>query len=40
MVTNRTVSVKSYGYIISAACFAIQAAGIGSYVTYGVFFLN
>ena len=31
-------TIKSYGYIIFAACFAIQAVGIGSYVAYGVFF--
>jgi MFS family permease len=28
----------SYGHIIAAACFIIQAVGIGTYVTYGVFF--
>lgn len=27
-----------YGYVIVAACFAIQAIGIGTYVSYGVFF--
>ena len=31
-------TIKSYGYIIFAACFTIQAVGIGSYVAYGVFF--
>ena len=30
--------IQSYGYIIFAACFTIQAVGIGSYVAYGVFF--
>jgi len=28
----------SYGYIIVAACFGIQAIGVGTYVSYGVFF--
>jgi MFS family permease len=28
----------SYGYVIAAACFGIQAIGIGTYVSYGVFF--
>jgi MFS family permease len=28
----------SYGYVIAAACFSIQAIGVGIYVTYGVFF--
>ena len=27
-----------YGYVIAAACFGIQAIGIGTYVSYGVFF--
>jgi MFS family permease len=27
-----------YGYIVAAACFAIQAAGIGSHIAFGVFF--
>jgi MFS family permease len=27
-----------YGYVIAASCFGIQAIGIGTYVTYGVFF--
>ncbi len=27
-----------YSYIIAAACFGIQAVGIGTYVAYGVFF--
>ena len=27
-----------YGYVIVAACFCIQSIGIGTYVTYGVFF--
>jgi len=27
-----------YGYVIVAACFGIQAIGIGTYVSYGVFF--
>ncbi|MBW2002112.1 MAG: MFS transporter [Deltaproteobacteria bacterium] len=27
-----------YGYVIAAACFGIQAIGVGTYVTYGVFF--
>jgi MFS family permease len=28
----------SYGYVIAAACFGIQAIGVGTYVSYGVFF--
>jgi MFS family permease len=28
----------SYGYVIAAACFGIQAVGVGTYVCYGVFF--
>ena len=28
----------SYGYVIAAACFTIQAVGIGTFVTFGVFF--
>jgi MFS family permease len=27
-----------YGYVIVAACFSIQAIGIGTYASYGVFF--
>ena len=27
-----------YGYVIVAACFSIQSIGIGTYVSYGVFF--
>jgi MFS family permease len=27
-----------YGYAIAAACFSIQAIGVGTYVSYGVFF--
>jgi MFS family permease len=38
MLRDRNSSVKSYGYIILAACFTTQAVGIGSYVAYGVFF--
>ena len=29
---------RTYRYVIAAACFAIQAIGIGFYVSYGVFF--
>ena len=29
---------KYYGRIIAAACFGIQAIGIGTYISYGVFF--
>ena len=28
----------SYGYVIAASCFSIQAIGVGIYVAYGVFF--
>ena len=38
MNPKTTNTIKSYGYIIFAACFTIQAVGIGSYVAYGVFF--
>jgi len=31
-------SYYSYGYVIAAACFGIQAIGVGTYVSYGVFF--
>jgi MFS family permease len=27
-----------YGYIVAAACFAIQATGIGTHVSFGIFF--
>jgi len=29
---------NSYGYVIAAVCFGIQAIGVGTYVSYGVFF--
>jgi MFS family permease len=29
---------SSYGYVIAASCFGIQAIGLGTYVCYGVFF--
>ena len=35
---DSNTTIKSYGYTIFAACFTIQAVGIGSYVAYGVFF--
>lgn len=38
MLRDNNTSIKSYGYMIFAACFTIQAVGIGSYVAYGVFF--
>jgi len=28
----------SYAYVIAAVCFSIQAIGVGTYVSYGVFF--
>ena len=28
-----------YGYVIAASCFGIQAIGIGTYVSFGVFFM-
>lgn len=31
-------SAIPYGYVIVASCAAIQAVGVGSYVTFGVFF--
>ena len=27
-----------YGYVVAAACFAIQATGIGTHVAFGIFF--
>jgi len=30
--------VLFYGYVVAAACFAIQATGIGTHVTFGIFF--
>jgi hypothetical protein len=30
--------IFSYGHIIAAACFSIQAIGVGIYIAYGVFF--
>ncbi len=38
MMRDSNTTIKSYGYTIFAACFTIQAVGIGSYVAYGVFF--
>ena len=38
MMRDSNTTIKSYGYAIFAACFTIQAVGIGSYVAYGVFF--
>ncbi len=38
MIRDSNTTIKSYGYTIFAACFTIQAVGIGSYVAYGVFF--
>lgn len=38
MLRDKNTTIRSYGYIIFAACFTIQAVGMGSYVAYGVFF--
>lgn len=38
MREDSSTTITSYGYLIFAACFTIQAVGIGSYVAYGVFF--
>jgi len=27
-----------YGYLVAAACFSIQAVGIGTYISFGIFF--
>jgi MFS family permease len=35
---NKKTHSYYYGYTIVAACFGIQAIGIGTYVSYGVFF--
>ena len=37
MAENRS-SRFFYGYIVMAGCFAIQATGVGAWVTFGVFF--
>ncbi|MCG6929886.1 MAG: MFS transporter [Desulfofustis sp.] len=38
MLGRPNSTIHSYGSIIFAACFTIQAVGIGTYVAYGVFF--
>ncbi|MBW2104910.1 MAG: MFS transporter [Deltaproteobacteria bacterium] len=37
-LNNDNKNNYSYGYVIVAACFGIQAIGVGTYVSYGVFF--
>jgi MFS family permease len=37
-MNNTKVHRYYYGYVIVAACFGIQAIGVGTYVSYGVFF--
>ncbi|MFN2436125.1 MAG: MFS transporter [Desulfotignum sp.] len=38
MTTGFRKHRDSYGHIITAACFSIQAVGVGTYISYGVFF--
>ena len=38
MVNHKDYNPASYGRIITAVCFSIQAVGIGIYISYGVFF--
>lgn len=38
MIEQTCQKRKRYSYIIASACFVIQAVGIGTFVTYGVFF--
>jgi len=38
MISDSNTRIKNYGQVIFAACFTMQAVGIGAYVTYGVFF--
>jgi MFS family permease len=38
MTTSSRRHRDSYGHIITAACFSIQAVGVGTYISYGVFF--
>lgn len=39
MTVPRTARNRdSYGHIITAACFSIQAVGVGTYISFGVFF--
>ena len=38
MTTGSRRHRDSYGHIITAACFSIQAVGVGTYISYGVFF--
>lgn len=38
MTTGSRKHRDSYGHIITAACFSIQAVGVGTYISYGVFF--
>jgi MFS family permease len=38
MTTGSRKHRDSYGHIITAACFSIQALGVGTYISYGVFF--
>ncbi len=37
-MSERQTTDNSYRYVIGATCFAIQAIGIGIFVSYGVFF--
>src|SRR5512139_4123359 len=36
---SRPPKPSSYAYLITAICFSIQALGIGTYISFGVFFI-
>jgi len=38
MINHKGYNPASYGHIITAVCFSIQAVGVGIYISYGVFF--
>lgn len=38
MINHQDYNPASYGRIITAVCFSIQAVGVGIYISYGVFF--
>jgi len=38
MINHKDYDPASYGRIITAVCFSIQAVGVGIYISYGVFF--
>jgi MFS family permease len=38
MINHKDYNPASYGHVITAVCFSIQAVGVGIYISYGVFF--